>query len=346
MKPERKTGLVYHEDYLLHDNPGHPENKQRLKDINALLRDRGILEGLTPISPREAEIEEIQYVHPRAHIDYIATHATGGLSSLDMDTYVNEHSFPAARLAAGGVLTAVDRVMNEDLDNAFCLVRPPGHHAEPDRAMGFCLFNNVAIAAHHAVRAYGLERILILDWDVHHGNGTQTAFYSDPRVLYFSVHQHFIFPGTGAIHEVGAGDGRGYTVNVPYPGGCSDAEYELALRELLMPLCADYRPQLVLVSAGQDCHEEDPLAGMNLTSAAFGRMTESVKKIADEHADARVVMALEGGYSRRGAPEALFFILDALAGLGAERPEGPDMGAAREEAKSTIQAVQKQLDGT
>lgn len=336
------VGLVYDDRYLLHDSPRHPENKQRLELILSYLKDRNVLDRLENLTPRLADISEIEYVHAPEYIESIQHHSSQGYSALDADTYVNSHSFSAARLAAGGSIAAVDSVIDREVDAALCLVRPPGHHAEPDRAMGFCLFNNIAIAARHAIRVHGLERILILDWDVHHGNGTQAAFYNDPRVLYFSVHQHFIFPGTGAVVERGAGEGEGYTINVPFPGGCADADYELALREILIPLCDRYRPQLVLISAGQDAHEDDPLAGMGLTSSAYGAMTEIAREIALSHADGRVAAMLEGGYSRKGAPEAVFYILDALADLGAERPERSHMSSVRPEVRDILRAVRKQ----
>lgn len=340
--PEARVGLVRDDRYLLHDSSRHPENKQRLRAITADLQNRGVLELLASVEPRKADTEEIQYVHTPEYIEFVRRLCDEGYRALDHDTYINSHSYDTALLAAGGCIRAVDQVMSGEVDSVFCLVRPPGHHAEADRARGFCIFNNIGIAAEHAMRRYGLERILIVDWDVHHGNGTQAAFYRDPRVLYFSVHQRFIFPGSGAVDEIGAGEGRGYTINVPLPGGCADDDYELVMRELLVPISDAYRPELVLVSAGQDAHVRDPLAGMSLSSAAYGMMTDIVRGITDTHADGRIVMMLEGGYSPQGGPEAAFVIIDALGDLGAERP--PDRSAGvRDETRTIVREVQEQL---
>ncbi len=342
MSSETRVGVVRDDRYLLHDSPRHPENKARLSAIDADLHERGVVSKLAHVEPTEASTDEILYAHTLRYLEFVKRLCDEGYRALDHDTYINSHSYETALLAAGGCIRAVDRVMSGQLASAFCLVRPPGHHAEADRARGFCIFNNIAIAAEHAMRSYGLERILIVDWDVHHGNGTQAAFYDDPRVLYFSIHQRFIFPGTGAVGEVGTGQGTGYTVNVPLPGGCGDDDYEMVMKELLVPIAGDHRPQLVLVSAGQDAHVRDPLAGMSLSSSAYGMMTDVIRGIADEHADGRIVMTLEGGYSPQGGPEAAFFILDALGDLGGERPPRRSPGV-REETRAIVGEVQEEL---
>lgn len=342
MRSETRVGLVSDDRYLLHDSPRHPENRERLRAITSHLKERRVLGRLRAIEPREATAEEITYVHTQRYLEFVRRLCDEGYRALDHDTYINSYSYETALLAAGGCIRAVDRVMSGEVDSAFCLVRPPGHHAEKDRARGFCIFNNIAVAAEHAVRSYGLERILIIDWDVHHGNGTQAAFYHDPRVLYFSIHQRFIFPGTGAVGEIGAGEGTGYTINVPLPGGCADDDYELVMKELLVPIAGAYRPQLVLVSAGQDAHVSDPLAGMLLSSSAYGMMTEIIREIAHEHADGRIVMVLEGGYHPQGGPEAAFCILDALGDFGEERPSRSSVGA-RDETGRIVQEVHEQL---
>ncbi|MFH1754628.1 MAG: histone deacetylase, partial [Candidatus Latescibacterota bacterium] len=230
-----------------------------------------------------------------SHYDLIAR--TAGVSSfaLDADTFLSAKSFDTARLSAGGFLAVVEAVMDGRIDNGFAMVRPPGHHAECDRAMGFCLFNNVAIAAAMLLEKYKLERVLILDWDVHHGNGTQRSFYDDPRVMYISLHQYPYYPGTGGADDTGSGDGKGYTVNIPFPGGCGDREYLAAFHSVILPICAQFEPQFVLISAGFDAHAQDPMANMNVTENGFAAMARSLQIVADHHAHGRCAAVLEGG---------------------------------------------------
>jgi acetoin utilization deacetylase AcuC-like enzyme len=216
------------------------------------------------------------------------------------DTPVCESSYEVALMAAGGVLAAVDAVMAGKVRNAFCAVRPPGHHATRNKAMGFCLLNNVAIAARYVQKKYKLPKVLIVDWDVHHGNGTQDIFYEDPSVLYFSVHQYPFYPGSGRADERGAGQGTGRTLNVPLSAGSGDAELERAFLEKLLPAARQFQPNFVLVSAGFDAHEDDPLGGLRVTTEQFKRLTEIVRQIAAEHSRGRLVSVLEGGYDLEG----------------------------------------------
>jgi acetoin utilization deacetylase AcuC-like enzyme len=287
---------VYHPLYLAHKLPGHPERPERLERVMETLQEQGILERLVELEPTPATEAEIELVHSAALRSRVQQLAARGGGHLDPDTYVNAHTYDAALLAAGGVNTAVRAILGGQVDNAFCLVRPPGHHATPNRAMGFCLFNNVAIAARAAQEEHGLERVLIADFDVHHGNGTQDIFNQDPSVLYFSTHQYPHYPGTGHWSETGQGQGQGTTVNVPLPAGVGDEGYTSVFRSLLWPVAQRFRPQLILVSAGFDAHWDDPLAFMLLSLTGYARLARQLRDLAQELCDGRIVFALEGGY--------------------------------------------------
>jgi acetoin utilization deacetylase AcuC-like enzyme len=301
-----KTGIVADPRYLEHQPAyPHPENPDRLVAAVRRLRETGLLERAVAVAPRMASPEEILLNHEEALLARIERTARHRAEQIDPDTYTCSRSYEIARLAAGGVLELVDRVQRGDLDNGFALVRPPGHHAETARAMGFCLFNNVAIAAAHAIRNHGLSRVLAIDWDVHHGNGTQESFYRDPRVLYFSSHRYPFYPGTGDVDEVGAGDGRGFTVNAPLHGGMGDGEIVPAFRDVLAPIAEEYAPELVLVSAGFDAHRLDPLGGMRVTAEGFAELTRIVREVARRTAGGKLVLALEGGYSYEGLAESI-----------------------------------------
>lgn len=306
--------LIYDPVYLEHDTGGHPEGAERLTVTMRLLEEKGDLARLLRLSPRAATPEELTAVHSIAHVQRVERVALAGGGWLDPDTVVSPGSYKAALYAAGANLVAVDAVMAGQATAAFCLVRPPGHHACPERAMGFCLFNNVAIAARYAQNKYGLERILIADFDAHHGNGTQEAFYQDPSVLYFSTHQFPFYPGTGDWDEIGSGPGRGYTVNVPLPSGTGDEGCLRAYEEVLLPIARRYRPQFILVSAGYDTHWADPLTGMNLSITGFGRLAALLKSLADEVCQGRLVFTLEGGYNHDALSYGILATLRSLAG--------------------------------
>ena len=307
------TGLVYHEDYLLHDNGwGHPETPARLEAIVALLESEGLPGRLQRVAPRAAAEEWLLTVHTSSYLDQLKDASRAAPVQLDPDTSLSAASLRVAHLATGGVLAAVDAVMAGQVKNAFAAVRPPGHHARPAQAMGFCLFNNVAVAARYLQRHHGLERILIVDWDVHHGNGTQEIFYDDPSVLYFSTHQYPYYPGTGAASEQGVGEGLGSTINVPLPAGVGDAEVIAAFKQKLLPAVADFRPQFVLVSAGFDGHRDDPLAQLRMSEDGFRELTRMVMGIADRYAHGRLVSMLEGGYDLEALARSVRAHVEAL----------------------------------
>jgi acetoin utilization deacetylase AcuC-like enzyme len=256
-----------------------------------------------------------------------------------MDTSTSAQSNEAALLAAGGFMELIKAVMEGKLDNGFALVRPPGHHAERNRAMGFCLFNNVAIGAMYAVKNFSLERILIVDWDVHHGNGTQNSFYDDPRVLYFSTHRYgFFYPGTGAATEVGTGKGKGFTVNVPISSSGDDSLYGNYFDAILRPIALEYKPQIVLVSAGFDIHYDDPLGGMEVTPLGFSRLTQIVMEIAEATAQGRLAITLEGGYSISGQSQSVKAVLKELS-----QDSAPDKKELIEKEKANYPRMERSI---
>lgn len=292
------TGLVYDSACLKHETGHHPENPQRFNVIlSALKEDESLWRQLAKLAPRAAEDEDIMRCHSAQLIEHIRNLCERGVPFIDLDTVISRESFEVARLATGAALVGIDRVFNGELNNAFALVRPPGHHATSNRAMGFCLFNSAAVAARYAQSRYGAERVLIIDWDVHHGNGTQEIFYRDPSVFYFSTHQYPYYPGTGAASERGEDKGEGYTLNIPLGEGTAARAHREAFRDALKLIEGKFPPDLIIISAGFDSRRGDPLGGLMLEDRDFREMTKEVMGMAERHAEARVVSILEGGYN-------------------------------------------------
>jgi acetoin utilization deacetylase AcuC-like enzyme len=309
------TGIVLSPRYRDHDSgAGHPERADRVTAIETRLAADGPLEHLVRIEPRAATEAELLRCHEAAYLATVRADMAAGAEQLSTgDTRICPVSLDVALLAAGGLLAAVDAVVAGRVANAFAVVRPPGHHATPNRGMGFCLFNNVALAARHAQAAHGLGRILIADWDVHHGNGTQDVFYEDDSVFFFDTHQHPLYPGTGLAAETGAGRGLGFTRNCPFPAGAGRREVVGAFADVLVPAADAFRPDLVLVSAGFDSRVGDPLGGFKLTDEDFAELTGIVRGIAERHCGGRLVSTLEGGYALAGLASAAAAHVAALA---------------------------------
>jgi acetoin utilization deacetylase AcuC-like enzyme len=309
-----KAGLVYDPIYLEHDTGDHVENSRRLVDAMTYLEETGIKRQTHLPACAPALLKELETVHAPEYISYVKGKAEKGGGWLDPDTVMSPKSYEAALYAAGGLLVAVEEVMKAKVDNAFAVVRPPGHHAIRDRAMGFCIFNNVAIAAKFAMNKFNVSRVLIADFDVHHGNGTQDAFYADRSVLYFSTHQYPFYPGTGWMDETGTGEGEGTTVNFPMAAGWGDEEYLRAFHEVLVPAARRFQPQLILVSAGFDAHWADHLAMMRVSITGFAQMAIILKELAAELCQGRLVFTLEGGYNLRVVASSIKSTFDVLLG--------------------------------
>jgi acetoin utilization deacetylase AcuC-like enzyme len=339
-----KTGIVKHPLYLEHKTGiMHPENPYRLESIYTMLESRDFSGGLVNIEPRFAKLSEILLVHDPGYVDRVLDSAEKTQVRFDPDTVTSPKSYRAAWLAAGGVMEAIRAVMAGEVQNAFALIRPPGHHALRDRAMGFCIFNNLAIGARYALNSQGLERVLIVDWDLHHGNGIQEIFYEDPHVLYSSIHRHPYYPWTGEAEEVGKGEGMGFNVNVPVECGGSDPDYANLIRHLLMPIARRFRPELILVAAGFDIHHGDPLRSMNVTEAGFARMTQLLMEVASELCAKRVVLALEGGYNSEALRDSVAMVLWEMSGQSMiNREEMRQVEDAQyENIKKTIEQVKR-----
>jgi acetoin utilization deacetylase AcuC-like enzyme len=325
--------LVLRDDrFLAHDpGPGHPENARRLRAIHDDL-DQHAIPGTRTAAPRPATAEAIGRVHDAGYLRAVAATAGREATRLDPDTCTSAGSYEAARCAAGAAMQAADAVVSGEAQGAFALVRPPGHHAESARAMGFCLFNNVAIAAEHAIAELGCRRVLVLDPDVHHGNGTQHTFYARRDVLYVSSHRFPFYPGTGWFDEVGTGAGEGFSVNLPVPAGMGDAEFLHLYEQVVSPIVEQYRPDLILVSAGFDTWKNDPLGGMRMTEAGYERLFGLFKRWADAHCPGRIAATLEGGYDPAGLIAGVRGAIGVLAGASAiPAPlDAPVLASARE----------------
>lgn len=311
-----RTAYLTHADFQLHETgPHHPERPERLVALERQLQDAPIREKLVKLEFEKATEEQLAYCHTPEHIKRVREIAAGGGGSLDGDTQVSPSSYDVARLAVGCALRAVDAVVKDDVDNAFCAVRPPGHHAESGKSAnspwGFCLFNTVAIAARHAQKVHGLEKVAILDFDVHHGNGTQEIFYEDPTVLFISSHEWGIFPHRGDQSEKGVGAGLGFTVNYPLPAGSDGAIYR-RIWQMAAEEVRQFQPELIIISAGYDAHIADPLAHMSLKSGDFAVLLEIIKQVATEVCKGRIVAVLEGGYKLGALAESVEISLLSL----------------------------------
>ncbi|TFG77299.1 MAG: histone deacetylase [Thermodesulfobacteriales bacterium] len=334
-----KVGIVLDKLYVDHDNgPGHPETYERILAIVDMLNYTKMMDEVVRIEPRDATKEEITLVHTPEHYDKIASTKGKHRVFLDADTTTCAVSFDAALRAAGGTIAAIDSVLSGEVDRAFPIVRPPGHHAEADRPMGFCLFNNVAVGAAYLTQVKGLNRVLVIDWDVHHGNGTQHIFEDSSKVLYFSSHQFPFYPGTGAAEEVGTGDGKGYTVNVPMEPGMGDNEFIKIFQEILKPIIDQYKPEFILVSAGFDIFFDDPLGGMKVTPEGFAKLTRQLTDQADRVCNGKIIFLLEGGYNLDGLWISTKEMLEEL--LDKKRSEY-DIGDAETKADDLIENIKK-----
>jgi len=312
-KMGNKVAVIFDEIFLKHD-PGsfHPERPERVKVILERLNKEDLRPLIQIFPPEKAEKEEILWNHTESLYNFIKTSAEKGTFQIDADTGGNEYSFEAACYAVGAQKTGLKLIFEEGFDYVFALVRPPGHHAERDRAMGFCLFNNIALAAYYARNYYGIKRILIVDFDLHHGNGTQKSFYHTDEVLFFSTHQYPYYPGTGNYDEIGTGYGRGYTINVPLKHGCGDDDFIFFYQNLLKPIAFQYKPQLILVSAGFDCMLDDPLGDLEVSCKGIAIITEILREIAYNFCNGKILFSLEGGYNLKNLSEGTATLIKTL----------------------------------
>jgi acetoin utilization deacetylase AcuC-like enzyme len=319
---------VRHPSSFQHDTGGHPENARRLTAIEEAMSERDWL-GLELVEAPAATRQQLERVHGAAHVDSIEALSAGGGGMIDLDTVASAGSWEAALHSAGGAVHATERLMAYG-GFAFCGLRPPGHHAERDRAMGFCLFNNIAVGAAHAVAECGAERVLILDWDVHHGNGTEAIFYGSSEVLYSSIHQSPLYPGTGAATDFGSGEGEGFTANLPVPPGAGPDEFLALVQHVVAPIAREWRPGLLCISAGYDAHRDDPLANCELDDAAYWDMAATMRDLASE-LGVPLLVCLEGGYALAALARSVVATLDAISGDGPPREAPVEPAAAYRE---------------
>lgn len=337
-----RTGIVKDRRFMEHNMGAfHVETPQRLEVIYRMIEEN-IEFPFLHIEPRPASEEELGMIHTPSYIQSIKSTAGKDRVHLDPDTSTSARSWEAACLAAGGVLKAIDSIMEGEIKNGFALVRPPGHHAEASRAMGFCLFNNIAIGAAHLAKNHGLKRILAVDWDLHHGNGTQDSFYGSAELLYFSTHQFPHYPGTGHWSEIGSGKGESFTVNVPLRAGKTDEDYLYIYRTILRPIASEYKPEFILASVGFDIYQGDPLGGMQVTSRGFGALAAELVDMSYELSQDRLLLVLEGGYSLQGLQDGAEQVLYQLAGEASPPAIKPKASPALESELTPVIQTQKQ----
>jgi acetoin utilization deacetylase AcuC-like enzyme len=324
-----KTAVVVDKEYLKHQpGNGHPERPERVKVLLDLA------ESLDPVRFQSlpalaAQRGDIEATHGQDYVKLIESTAQHNRYALDGDTITCRDSFAVSLLAVGGFIRLLDAIAAKDCRNGFALVRPPGHHALRNRAMGFCLFNTMAIGAEYLKRTQGVKKILIMDWDVHHGNGTQEAFYADPSVMFISTHQYPYYPGSGAADETGSGAGEGFTINIPLPAGCADAEYAQVFHDLIVPAAEKFVPDWILVSAGFDPHRRDPLGGMGVTDEGFALMARRLLALAEKFTDAKIAFLLEGGYDLAGLRGSVAAVLDSMQSPATWAPDAPKLNDSR-----------------
>lgn len=309
-----KTAYLFHEIYTEHDTGwGHPESIERLHSINKKIKTLPYYNDLVMIQAKPADYKYIEAIHDKHYIDRVKHEIESGIPYIDsMDTAVSAKSFDAALYAVGGCLAMCDSVMKGEVNSGFCAIRPPGHHAERNYAAGFCIFNNIAIAARYLQSEHRIKKVAIIDWDVHHGNGTQHSFERDPSVYYMSLHQYPHYPGTGAINETGMGDGKGYTLNIPMNAGCGDKEYLEMFERRIIPELDKFKPDIVLISAGFDTHALDPLSSMNVSTESFYKFTKMLQTIAEKYSNKKMIAFLEGGYHLTALADSVARVMDAL----------------------------------
>jgi len=336
----KHLGFLIDDCFLLHD-PGnsHPESPSRLAAVQKALKAFGAQERWQRIEPRPARVDEVELIHTSSHLERVRQASLRAPAYLDADTAVSAESYRSGLLAVGGVLNCTTQICSGKLKRAFAFVRPPGHHAEPGRAMGFCLFNNIALAAAYARTEYHLDRIAIVDVDLHHGNGSQAAFYDDPHVLYISSHQYPYYPGTGAFDEIGSGEGRGFTVNFPLPAGTGDDTFGSIYAGIVAPILEQFQPELILVSAGFDAYYKDPLGDLEVTSGGYAAAAATLIKTADLHANGRICFVLEGGYSEEGLEKCSRAVMSEMESDDPSVPsrvESPLFDRISDKAKDTL----------
>lgn len=337
------TAYISHPRYVEHHLQGHPEHAGRIRAVWEQLRLAGLIDRMKVHEARAVEDKWIQKVHSPKYVDllhWLDESRPSHMNHLDPDTYAGPTSIEIARLSAGGVILAADEVLSGNARNALAAVRPPGHHAMPDHAMGFCILGNVPIAVRYAQETYGIKRVMIVDYDVHHGNGTEAMFYDDPSVLFISTHQAPFYPGTGSLTDIGSGQGEGYTINIPLPAGHSDSNFAAIYDQIVWPAAERFKPEFIIVSAGFDAHWLDPIAGMRLSLTGYAHLSRELIRMAEKFCSGKIIFAMEGGYNLDALSHGMVNIAHAL--LGDENISDP-MGMPRETREPDVTNLIKQL---